>query len=207
MPLAGGRFTWSLAQDPPKWSRIDRFLISPDWEARFPSMAQKRLPRICSNHFSLLLDSVNGPRGKRPFKFENMWLKKEGFGALVKQWWDFYQFQGSPSFIFACKIKALKTDLKKWNEEVFGNIDCNKSKLLNDLRVLDDIQEVRALYSEELVKKGEVARELEDVLLMKEVSWRQKSRILWLKEGDKCSKFFHSMANSHRIQFHRLFDD
>jgi hypothetical protein len=124
LPLAGGLFTWSLAQDPPKWSRIDRFLISPDWEARFPGVAQKRLPHICSDHFPLMLDSVNGPRGKRPFKFENMWLKKKGFGALVKQWWDSYHFQGSPSFIFACKITALKMDLKKWNEEVFGNIDC-----------------------------------------------------------------------------------
>jgi hypothetical protein len=198
LPLAGGFFTWSLAQDPPKWSRIDRFLISPEWEARFPGVSQKRLPRIGSDHFPLLLDSVNGPRGKRPFKFENMWLKKEGFGALVKQWWDSYQFQGSPSFIFACKIKALKLDLKKWNEEVFGNIECNKSKLLDDLRELDAIEEDRALDSAELAKKGEVSRELEACLLMEEISWRQKSRILWLKEGDKCSKFFHSMANSHR---------
>jgi hypothetical protein len=141
---------------------------------------------------------VNGPRGKRPFKFENMWLKKEGFGALVKQWWDSYQFQGSPSFIFACKIKALKMDLKKWNEEVFGNIECSKSKLLDDLRELDAIEEDRVLDSAKLAKKGEVSRELEACLLMDEVSWRQKSKILWLKEGDKCSKFFHSMANSHR---------
>ena len=65
---------------------IDRFLISPDWEARFLGVSQKRLLRICSDHFPLLLDSVNGPRDKRLFKFENMWLKKEGFGALVKQW-------------------------------------------------------------------------------------------------------------------------
>jgi hypothetical protein len=53
------------------------------------------------------------------------------------------------------------------------------------------------LDSEELAKKGEVSRELEAVLLMEEITWRQKSRILWLKEGDKCSKFFHSMANSY----------
>jgi hypothetical protein len=88
-------------------------------------------------------------------------------------------------------------DLKKWNEEVFGNIECNKSKLLDDLRELDAIEEVRALDSEELAKKGEISRELEACLLMEEISWRQKSRILWLKEVDKCSKFFHSMANSH----------
>jgi hypothetical protein len=88
-------------------------------------------------------------------------------------------------------------DLKKWNEEVFGNIDSNKSKLLNDLRGFDAIEEFRALGSEELAKKGEVSRELEACLLIEEVSWRQKSRILWLKEGDKCTKYFHSMANSH----------
>jgi hypothetical protein len=41
---------------------------------------------ICSDHFPLHLDSVNGHRGKRRFKFENMWLKKEDFGTLVKQW-------------------------------------------------------------------------------------------------------------------------
>jgi hypothetical protein len=33
---------------------------------------------------------------------------------------------------------------------------------------------------------------------MEEASWRHKSRVLWLREGDKCTEFFHIMANSNR---------
>jgi len=56
LPLAGGYYTWSRRLDPSVWSRIDRFLVTPDWEARFPTVSQKRLPRLYSDHFPILLD-------------------------------------------------------------------------------------------------------------------------------------------------------
>ena len=137
-------------------------------------------------------------RGRRSFKFENMWLKAEGFVALVKQWWDSCVFQGSLSFVLAHKLKALKLDLKRWNEEVFDNIERNKRSLIVDLQVFDRYEERWALDEEELARKIEVVRELERCTLMEEVSWRQKLRVMWIKEGDKCMKFFHSIANSNR---------
>ena len=33
---------------------------------------------------------------------------------------------------------------------------------------------------------------------MEEICWRQKSRVLCIREGDRNTKFFHRVANSHR---------
>jgi len=116
LSLVGGSFTWSNNQEILSWSRLDRFLVSLDWEVKFLGTLQKRLPRLCSDHFPILLDCGGVQWGSRPFKFENMWLKAEGFVDRVRLWWESNRFQGSPSFIFSQKLKTLKNDLKRWNE-------------------------------------------------------------------------------------------
>jgi hypothetical protein len=119
--LAGLSATWSLLcsftwSNNSSWLRLYRFLVSSDWEAKYPGLFQKRVPRLCSDHFPILLVCGGIQGGKRPFKFENMWLKDEGFVDKVRPWWASYTFQGSPSFVLAKKLKALKVDLKLWNE-------------------------------------------------------------------------------------------
>jgi hypothetical protein len=40
-----------------------------------------------------------------------------------------YIFQNSPSYVLAYKLKVLKSDLKKWNEEIFGNVGQQKEMM------------------------------------------------------------------------------
>ena len=51
---------------------------------------------------------------------------------------------------------------------------------------------------EEGEARKEAKEEFKKLVLMEEISWRQKSREVWLKEGDRNTGFFHKMANSHR---------
>ena len=49
----------------------------------FGNVSQRILPRIVSNHCPLLVVAGSVNKGRRAFKFDNMWLKEEGFVKRV----------------------------------------------------------------------------------------------------------------------------
>ena len=64
--------------------------------------------------------------------------------------------------------------------------------------VWDNIKSERPLSSEELEARLATVEDFKKWSVMEETSWRQKSREIWLKEGDRCTGFFHKIANSHK---------
>uniref|UniRef100_A0A2N9EI09 Reverse transcriptase domain-containing protein n=1 Tax=Fagus sylvatica TaxID=28930 RepID=A0A2N9EI09_FAGSY len=94
IPLSGGNFTWLNNREMVSMSRIDRFLYIADWEEGFITIYQKRLVRLTSDHFPIMLECGSIPRGRQPFRFENMRLKADGFLEWVRNWWGSYQFSG-----------------------------------------------------------------------------------------------------------------
>ena len=70
--------------------------------------------------------------------------------------------------------------------------------LWKDFSVLELMEDSRFLLEEERLELERVRGKLEKATLMEEIYWRQKSRVLCIREGDRNTKFFHHIANSHR---------
>ena len=88
-------------------------------------------------------------------------------------------------------MKALKRNLRKCNKEVFGNVFVRKSKVLSRIQLWDSNESVNPLSFKEVEARMGDLEEYKNYVLMKETSWRQKSKETWLKKGDKNARFFH----------------
>ncbi|RVW43782.1 hypothetical protein CK203_074034 [Vitis vinifera] len=130
---------------------------------------QCRLPRPVSDHFPILLKG-EGEAGGR----------------------------GRASFRVASKLKFLKDKIKSWNRDVFGRLEVNKNLALQQVAFWDRVESDKSLTERESELKTEAKEAFKNWVLMEETHWRQSSRELWLREGDKNTGFFHRMANAHR---------
>ncbi|RVW27354.1 hypothetical protein CK203_109429 [Vitis vinifera] len=155
LPLRGRDFTWNGGQNNQAWARLDRFLMSPSWIDQFNGINQCRLPRPVSDHFPITLVGGGIRRGSTPFRFENMWLKEEGFKDLVHSWWQGIEVKGNASYKLAIKMKEIKQKLKVWNREVFGKLESNKSLALQQVEFWDREESERILTMEETELKKE----------------------------------------------------
>ncbi|XP_039127523.1 uncharacterized protein LOC120263623 [Dioscorea cayenensis subsp. rotundata] len=197
-PAVGRRFSWTNGQSEAIWVKLDRFIVNEDCASRFPKMIQNSLPRLGSDHVPIRLEVRYHCSMPRPFRYEIAWATAEGFGDLVKKWWEDCSLQGCGAFVMAKKLMYLRGQLRTWAKFSFGSIKLKKLALLHELDLLDVAKENGVLSAEESNHEVATRSELDQICKQEEIYWRQRSRLQWLKEGDDNTSYFHAVANGRK---------
>lgn len=106
LPMNNQSFTWSNMQRNPTMARLDRFLVSTEWDQEFPLTKVESLPRVTSDHFPILLSSEsNVPRTRKIFRFEDVWLTHEDLVSKLPSWWQEEREEKTAMLLFTAKLR------------------------------------------------------------------------------------------------------
>lgn len=81
--LYNAKFTWMNEQDIPIMCKLDRFLVSGDWEEFYLHYFQEVKLKLTLDHWPVVLQTSSQSFGPKLFRFENMWTSHPSFKELV----------------------------------------------------------------------------------------------------------------------------
>jgi exonuclease III len=160
--MAGGRFTWSNKRNDPTLEKLDRILMSPEWELLFPLVSIKKLVKDASDHCPLVLDSGENSIIKKQngFKFDVGWLKNDDFLPIVSKIWERHVDSSDPIDIINIKLKRFKKYFKGWGSNLFGHNKKRREALKRSLVDIELAEEDRELLPGEMLMKNNIQVEL-----------------------------------------------
>ena len=101
-------------------------------------------------------------------------------------------------YVLQQRLKHIKACLKLWNRESFGNIIQEKHRLEQQLEDIQTKTMTDDFSEEDQIAKKSLMQELMQREKQEEILWQQKSRKLWLREGDRNTSFFHKSTIQHK---------
>ncbi|KAE8657310.1 broad-range acid phosphatase DET1-like [Hibiscus syriacus] len=194
----GPTFSWSKKQSEKYLARkLDRVLINPLWLESFPHSYVEFMVPGPSDHCMAMVDlskEVQVNRSK-PFKFFNCWTLHPNFLEIVSQSWNMKTI-GNPMKTLFIKLKRLKVSLKNLNKDYFSDISARVLQKREEL----ELQQLLTLKGDDpLEKELELQREFNSLEEAESMFLKQKAKVHWLKEGDRCSHDPNVKACSHSL--------
>jgi hypothetical protein len=146
--MHGRLFTWSNERQTPTMSKLDRALVSIDWQIMYPDSLLQALSSSISDHTPLHLSLNAGHRPKKRFKFEMFWLKLDGFDDVVKEGWRYAPSIVDPFLRLDACMRNLAPLLHAWADRTVGNVKLQIAMANIVIHRLEAAQDIRVLTLE-----------------------------------------------------------
>ncbi|KAK6131598.1 hypothetical protein DH2020_034612 [Rehmannia glutinosa] len=129
------------------------------------------------------------------FRFKKMWLQDESCKPFVRDAWDSQLSTNSPEHIKG-KLQQLGQSLMAWEASHFGSI----TKQLDTERTRLAKIQAQPPTSINIVSAKELEKKITTLMQREETMWFQRSRVNWLRDGDKNTAFFHRVASGRKLR-------
>ncbi|KAG4182229.1 hypothetical protein ERO13_A09G031322v2, partial [Gossypium hirsutum] len=195
-----GWFTWTNNREGPDLvkERLDRFLISDNLVGNMPFLTTKIVRQSKSDHEAIIMDTLGSkPRDyninpRTWFRYDACWNKEADARDIITSIWSKTWQKGSTDIMG--KIEMVGKKLGGWQYKKLKQMRTQMGTLQANINKVIDSQ--GGTYASNKLKALRI--KLGKLLDEEEKYWAQRSRIQWLKEGDRNTRFFHVRATNRR---------
>lgn len=169
--------------------RLDRAVADDNWRALFSNSHVEHLTSPCSDHAPIMLrfSSELGLQVKRKcLHYEIFWEHEAELPELISESWSSSGHKSDLADINN-SLGRVMLALHSWSKKKCKNIGRQIEKYRKEIAAL-----MEANAESRLIRQA--SDKLNEMLYREEMLWLQRSRINWLKEGDRNTRFFHSKA-------------
>ncbi|GAV58685.1 hypothetical protein CFOL_v3_02218 [Cephalotus follicularis] len=180
-------FTWCNGRTDMERIRchLDKCTGTTEWLSLFPHAMVTHKVLGVSDHspmrLSLLRRQELMHKRRKMTRFEAMWAKDMRWEEIIKVAWT-GRNQRTDVLRVLPKLRQCREDLANWSKETIGNLKQRiMEKKLQIKDMVDDgvVDDLKSTY-----------RELNDLIEKEELSWYQRPRVDWLRDGDKTLSSF-----------------
>lgn len=160
----------------------------------YPNHLLRALSSDCSDHSPLLLLPDVVPWAKKRFRFESFWTKIPGFMDVVAAAWSASLINADSCRVLDYKFRNVARALRSWSDKKIGSVRLQLALAREVILRFDEAQEHRVLTHQEAQLWRRLKVRVLGLASLLRTMARQRSRMLFLSEGDANTKFFHLMA-------------